>query len=64
MYRNINYLVQTFDISIYMYNIGHTATYKYKDTQSYTNIRAQLNTKYHKIQNKIYVDPTKRENPK
>ena len=37
MYRNINYLVQTFITRIYMYNTGHLAAYKYKDIAQYKN---------------------------
>ena len=35
MYRNINYLVQTFVTGIYMYNTGHSVTCKYKGPAQY-----------------------------
>ena len=50
-------LVQIFVTGIYIYNPGHSATYKYEGTTQY-KIRIQT-----QIQNKIQVDPTMRENP-
>jgi len=38
--QEINILVQPFITGIYMYNLGHSATYKYKGTTQY-KIRLQ-----------------------